>query len=443
MPTLFELLNQQVETAGTGQMSGAALSAGTDGPIELADASGFSKPRMTPRGIPEPKAQATPRRAQGAGQGGFSATDALTLETGFDSEGFDDDPVGSLSSASKGGFFDALIKIGAGMAAMGGDASGAKVVAGQEQGKIASAREARLREASRYANLAKMEDMRAKEVEMAGKVLAATKEIDDPAQVRATLGAALRRAEPGSYAALILTTGLRDPEGAAEQAAVAELVSKAGSLGYRAQAAEQAGRLPDGTLQKHIAEMTDINVIADKMRTNGELSPQAYAYLSRNPKAMERAANALGIMGPGITKKAQETAAVKGAEEGVKGPKTGKLVDELGNLTTEASNSLRAESASVFGGLYDPATGAFKMSDKESQVRAQELSAMAAKTLREGGAKSVGEAVKMARETMGVEVTAGGSKDKPAEPKSEAEFKALKKGTWFVNPADGKVMRKK
>ncbi len=35
-----------------------------------------------------------------------------------------------------------------------------------------------------------------------------------------------------------------------------------------------------------------------------------------------------------------------------------------------------------------------------------------------------------------------GTKAQPFRPESEADFKVIKLGEWFINPADGRPMRK-
>jgi hypothetical protein len=36
-----------------------------------------------------------------------------------------------------------------------------------------------------------------------------------------------------------------------------------------------------------------------------------------------------------------------------------------------------------------------------------------------------------------------GTQENPAQPKTQEDFDGLKAGMWFVNPKDGRVLRKK
>lgn len=199
----------------------------------------------------------------------------------------------------------------------------------------------------------------------------------------------------------------------------------------------------------------------------------------RDPALDVQAAEAEAKLEP-IGKAAERAGAKAAAVEAVR-PKKADFLDDLGNLTVGAANSLRGESAALFGGLYDPASGQFIDLDPKSRRRAQEITARAAKLLRTDKAASIPEAVQSVLESLGLREDfakeapspekppepgflerigkalfgdddegdaeppapgePGSSRDNPVPVKSTDEAKDLPEGTWFKTPG-GRVLRR-
>lgn len=199
----------------------------------------------------------------------------------------------------------------------------------------------------------------------------------------------------------------------------------------------------------------------------------------RDPALDVKAAEAEAKLEP-IGKAAERAGAKAEATEAAR-PKKADFLDDLGNLTVGAANSLRGESAALFGGLYDPTSNTFIDLDPKSRRRAQEITARAAKLLRTGKAASIPEAVQGVLKSLGLQEDfakeaptpekppepgflarigkalfgdddegdaeppapgePGSSRDNPVPVKSTDEAKDLPEGTWFKTPG-GRVLRR-
>ncbi len=96
-------------------------------------------------------------------------------------------------------------------------------------------------------------------------------------------------------------------------------------------------------------------------------------------------------------------------------------------VKTAVYNSANASTATLFGGVYDPATGRISGLDKESSTRALQVSARAQELLTEGKVKEPAVAVKMAAKEMGINV----GQDKPT---SIPEPSQRQKDTVYQTP---------
>lgn len=89
------------------------------------------------------------------------------------------------------------------------------------------------------------------------------------------------------------------------------------------------------------------------------------------------------------------------------------LLDQTGNLSVSATNSLRGEVAGLFGGIFDPLSGRVSGIKREDAANALAVQVEAAKLLREGAASSIPEAAFLAFRTAQTETP------EPAQPAQE------------------------
>lgn len=103
------------------------------------------------------------------------------------------------------------------------------------------------------------------------------------------------------------------------------------------------------------------------------------------------------------------------------------LMEDDGGLKISATNSLRAEIAGIFGGIFDPVTGLVSGLSKEEGIRATAIAAQASQLLIDGEATNIPQAAAMAAAKFGIGTPQPVERKRQILADAVATFKALAK----------------